>query len=51
VHDHFSLPAGAGSTGEVLLGGCQCGGEGRLALPQQHAHMGSVFLGSLSFGP
>jgi hypothetical protein len=51
VRDHFPLPAQAGSTGEVLLGGCQCGGEGWLAPPQQHAHVGSVFLGSLSFGP
>jgi hypothetical protein len=51
VRDHFPLPARAGRTGEVPLGGCQSGGECRLALPQQHAHVGSVFPGSLSFGP
>jgi len=55
VRDRFPLPARAGRTGEVLLGVCQCSGqrdgECRLALPQQHAHVGSVFPGSLSFGP
>jgi hypothetical protein len=40
-----------GRTGKVLFGGCQLGGERRLALPQEFAYVGSVFVGSPGFGP
>jgi hypothetical protein len=51
VRDHLLLLAWAGRAGKFLFGGRQCGGECRIALPQESAHVHSVFVGSLGVGP
>jgi hypothetical protein len=50
VRYHHLAPAAAGQAEHgILPGEGQCGGKCRLPLPEEHAHVGSVFPGPLGF--